>query len=245
MVLGPRATALGFTTGLWLSLARAERVVRGAVDDSTVRDWFAAVNDGIPENAVVMRMAIGFVIPKALILIVMQDPGVVCPCNGCCDKLSWLIPKNRHPTGQAPHGGRRRSDRRRKHQHVRGWKPPSEYHLHSSELLSRQGRHGLSLLELAMFLFDRRSLQGECRFGTNGYIQRDCTRESGISLQVSDGQDLICMTHHVAQSLTTARWWQHGRQEPDPSCSVEGPASADPALTGALMSALSSGVAFD
>ena len=80
MVLGPCATALGFTTGLWLA-AVAERVVRGAVDGSTVRDWLAAVNDGVPANAVVMRPAIGFEIPKdadsPLILIVMQDPGGV------------------------------------------------------------------------------------------------------------------------------------------------------------------------
>ena len=79
VVLGPCATALGFTTGLWLAAARAERVVRGAVDGSTVRDWLAAVNDGVPANAVVMRPAIGFEIPKGaispLILIVMQDPG--------------------------------------------------------------------------------------------------------------------------------------------------------------------------
>ena len=66
-VLGPCATVL----------------VRGAVDGATVRDWLAAVNDGVPANAVVMRPAIGFEIPKdagsPLILIVMQDPGVVCP----------------------------------------------------------------------------------------------------------------------------------------------------------------------
>ena len=80
------ATALGFTTGLWLAAARAERVVRGAVDGPTVRDWLAAVNDGVPANA-----AIGVEILKdavsPLILIVVQDPGVVCPCSGCCFKL--------------------------------------------------------------------------------------------------------------------------------------------------------------
>ena len=79
VVLGPCATALGFTTGLWLAAARAERVVRGAVDGLAVRDWLAAVNDGVPTNAVVMRPVIGFEIPKGaispLILIVMQDPG--------------------------------------------------------------------------------------------------------------------------------------------------------------------------
>ena len=52
------------------------------MDGSTVRDWLAAVNDGVPANAV-MRPAIGFEIPKGagspLILIVVQDPGVVCP----------------------------------------------------------------------------------------------------------------------------------------------------------------------
>ena len=64
----------------------------GAVDGFTVRDQLAAVNDGVPANAVVMRPAIGFEIPKdagsPLILVVMQDLGVVCPCNGCCFKLS-------------------------------------------------------------------------------------------------------------------------------------------------------------
>ena len=64
MALGPCATALGFTTGLWLAAARAERVVRGAVDGLAVRDWLAAVNDGVPVNAVVMRPAIGFEILK-------------------------------------------------------------------------------------------------------------------------------------------------------------------------------------
>ena len=83
MALGTCATALGFTTGLWLAAARAERVVRGVVDGSTERDWLAAVNDGVPVNAVVMRPVIGFEISKGaispLILIVMQDPCVVCP----------------------------------------------------------------------------------------------------------------------------------------------------------------------
>ena len=92
VVLGPCATALGFTTGLWLVAARTESVVRGAVDGSTELDWLAAVNDGVPANAVVMRPAICFEIPedagRPLILIVMQDPGVVCPCNGCCFKFS-------------------------------------------------------------------------------------------------------------------------------------------------------------
>ena len=49
------------------------------VDGPTVRDWLAAVNDGVPANGVVMRPAIGFEIPKDagshLILIVMQNPG--------------------------------------------------------------------------------------------------------------------------------------------------------------------------
>ena len=105
MVLGPCATALGFTTGLWLAAARAERVVLGAVDGPTMRDWLAAVNDGVPANAVVMRPAIGFEIPQdagsPLILIVVQDPGVVCPCNGCCFNLLWFIRKIRYPIGQA------------------------------------------------------------------------------------------------------------------------------------------------
>ena len=134
--LGPCATALGFTTGLWLVAVRAERVVRGAVDGSTVRDWLAAVNDGVPANAVVIRPATGFEIPKGagspLILTVMLDPGF-----GCCFKLWGVHSKNQYPTGQAPHGGRRRSDRRRKHHHVGGWtrlEPPGEYPLHSSEL---------------------------------------------------------------------------------------------------------------
>ena len=64
VVLGPCATTLGFTTGLWLAAARAERVVRGAVDDPAVRDWLAAVNDGVPANAVVVRPAIGFRDPE-------------------------------------------------------------------------------------------------------------------------------------------------------------------------------------
>ena len=88
--LSPCATSLGLTTGLWLAAVRAERVVRGAVDGATVRDWLAAVNDGVPANAVVMRPAIAFEIPKnagsPLILTVTQDPGVVCPCDGCCFK---------------------------------------------------------------------------------------------------------------------------------------------------------------
>ena len=49
------------------------------MDSPTVRDWLAAVNDGVPANAVVMRPAIGFEIPKdvgsPLILTVMQNPG--------------------------------------------------------------------------------------------------------------------------------------------------------------------------
>ena len=53
--------------------------MRGVVDGSTELDWLAAVNDGVPTNAVVMRPVIGFEIPKGaispLILIVMQDPG--------------------------------------------------------------------------------------------------------------------------------------------------------------------------
>ena len=77
--------------GLWLAAARAERMVHGAVNDPTVRDWLAAVNDGVPANAVVVRPAIGFEIPKdvgsRLILIVMQDPGVVYPFCCCCSKL--------------------------------------------------------------------------------------------------------------------------------------------------------------
>ena len=64
VVLGPCATALGFTTGLWLAAARAERVERGATDGSTVRDWLAAVNDGVPANAVVMRPANRFRDPE-------------------------------------------------------------------------------------------------------------------------------------------------------------------------------------
>ena len=101
MVQGPCATALGFTTGLWLEAARAKRVVRGAVDGPTVRDWLAAVNDGVPANAVVMRPAVGFAIPKdagsPLILIVMLGSlGWVCPCDGCCLKLWWFIRKNRY-----------------------------------------------------------------------------------------------------------------------------------------------------
>ena len=50
--------------GAGVLAARAERVVRGAVDDPTVRDWLAAVNDGVPANAVVMRPTIGFEIRK-------------------------------------------------------------------------------------------------------------------------------------------------------------------------------------
>ena len=52
--MGPCATPLGFTTGSWLAAARADFVVRGAVDDPTVRDWLAAVKDGVPANAVVI-----------------------------------------------------------------------------------------------------------------------------------------------------------------------------------------------
>ena len=64
-----------------------------AVNDPTVREWLAAVNDGFPSSAVVVRPAIGFDIPKdvgsPLILIVMQDP-FYC----CCFKLLWFIRKN-------------------------------------------------------------------------------------------------------------------------------------------------------
>ena len=59
---------------MWLAAARAERTVHGAVNDPTVQDWLAAVNDGV-------RPAIGFDIPKdvgsPLILIFMLDPGVL------------------------------------------------------------------------------------------------------------------------------------------------------------------------
>ena len=55
VVLGPCATALGVTTGLWLAAACAGRVVHGAVHGPTVRDWLAAVNDGIRVNAIVVR----------------------------------------------------------------------------------------------------------------------------------------------------------------------------------------------
>ena len=44
--------------------------------------------------------------------------------------------------GQAPHDGRRRSDRRRKHHYVRGWtrlELSGEYPLHSSELSTDKG----------------------------------------------------------------------------------------------------------
>ena len=74
----------------------------------TVRDWLAAVNDGVPANAVVVGPVIGLEVPKnagsSLIPIVIQDPGVVCPCNGCCFKLRWFvrkktcIPQDRRPT---------------------------------------------------------------------------------------------------------------------------------------------------
>ena len=51
----------------------------------------ARVNDGVPLNAFVMRPEVGFEVPKdagsTLILTVMQDPGVVCPCFGCRFKL--------------------------------------------------------------------------------------------------------------------------------------------------------------
>ena len=51
------------------------------------------------------------------------------PFNGCCFELKWFNRKNQYPIGQTPHGGRRRSVRRRKYHHVRGWtrlEPPSE-----------------------------------------------------------------------------------------------------------------------
>ena len=68
----------GVHDGLVVGGSRAERVVCGAVDSL----WLAVVNDGVHTNAVVMRPVIGFEIPKdagsPLILIVMQDPGVVC-----------------------------------------------------------------------------------------------------------------------------------------------------------------------
>ena len=68
MVLGPCATALGFMTGLRLAAARPKRgwCVEW-LTGPTVRDWLAAVNDGVPTNAVVMRLAIGFEIPKGAI----------------------------------------------------------------------------------------------------------------------------------------------------------------------------------
>ena len=104
VTLGLRATTLGLTTGLRLAAARAERVVRGAVDGPTVRDWLAAVNDGVPTNAVVMRPAIGFEVPKdagsSLILIVTQDPGcarVMVVASNCCGSFV----KHKCPVGQA------------------------------------------------------------------------------------------------------------------------------------------------
>ena len=96
VILGPCATALGFTTGLWLAAASAKRAVRGVVNDPTVRDWLAAVNDGVPANAVVVRPAIGFDERCGpLILTVMQDPGVLCPFYCGCFKLLKFIRKNR------------------------------------------------------------------------------------------------------------------------------------------------------
>ena len=52
-----------------------------AVDGPTVRDWLAAVNDGVPANAIVVRLAIGFEIPKdaGSLLILMGVP------------MSWLL----------------------------------------------------------------------------------------------------------------------------------------------------------
>ena len=107
--------ALGITTGLWLAAAHAGRVVLGAVDDLPVRDWLTAVNDGIP--AIVMRPAIGFDIPEdvgsSLIVIHMQDLGVVCPCYVCCFKLLRFTGTLLHFTGKAAHRGRCRTGRRR------------------------------------------------------------------------------------------------------------------------------------
>ena len=48
-----------------------------------------------------MRPAIGFEIAKdagsPLILIIMQDPGVVCPCDGCCFNCSGSFVKTGVP----------------------------------------------------------------------------------------------------------------------------------------------------
>ena len=74
---GPLCHGAGVHDGL--VVGGGERVVRGAVDDPTVRDLLAAVNDKVPANAVVMRPAISLEIPKdvgsSLILIPMQDSG--------------------------------------------------------------------------------------------------------------------------------------------------------------------------
>ena len=116
--------------------------MHGAVEDPTARDSLAAVNDGVPANATVMRPATSFDAGRPLILIVMQVPGVVCPCHGCCFKLQRFIRETWYPTGKAAHGGRCRTDRQRRHHRVRGrarLEPPSEYPLHSSELEYRQG----------------------------------------------------------------------------------------------------------
>ena len=105
-MLGPCATALEFTTGLWLAAARAERVVRGEADGPTVRDWLAAVNDGAPANAVVMR-PIGFVDPERCGQLFDPDrhtgPGwcarvmvIASNCGGSFVKTG--IPWDRRPT---------------------------------------------------------------------------------------------------------------------------------------------------
>ena len=73
------------------------------MNDPTVQDWLAAVNDGVPANAVVVRPAIGFDTPKdvgsPLILIVMQDPGVLSPfivVANSCDFWKLLQHQSRH-----------------------------------------------------------------------------------------------------------------------------------------------------
>ena len=107
----------------------------GAVDSL----WLAVVNDGVHTNAVVMRPAIGFEILKdagsPLILIVMQDPGVVCRvmvvasnCSGSFVKTG--IPQDRRPTAV----GVVRTEDGSITMSLTRLEPPGEYPLHSSEL---------------------------------------------------------------------------------------------------------------
>ena len=86
---GPCATALGFTTGLWLAAARSERIVRGTVDDPTVRDWLAAVKTARTRSSCARQSVSASRKMWAALSSwsSCRTLGVVCPCK-------WFVASN-------------------------------------------------------------------------------------------------------------------------------------------------------